>query len=162
LRWIARGALVVYLGLMYDLTLIRFQANNPGFNLIPLRTIIHDFRNGGTELLVNTVGNVAAFVPFGILVAVGFGAWVRSARRVALASFGLSLMIELAQARSGRRVADVDDLILNTLGGLVGYGLLRAWDRLRVKMRSGSGNRSVRSRSVRPPMGTGEASPESS
>ncbi len=141
MRWIARGALLVYLGLMFDLTLIQFPTRNPGYNLIPLRTILHDFRNGGVELLVNTVGNVVALVPFGLLVPVGFKVWARSAGRVALASFGLSLTIELAQARSGKRVADVDDLILNTLGGLVGFGLLRAWERRRVRMRSGSGSR---------------------
>ncbi len=33
-------------------------------------------------------------------------------------------MIEVVQYTSGRRVADVDDLILNTLGGLLGYGVL--------------------------------------
>ena len=37
----------------------------------------------------------------------------------------LSAMIEVGQYVSGRRVADVDDLILNTLGGLLGYLTLR-------------------------------------
>ena len=34
-------------------------------------------------------------------------------------------MIEVVQYGSGRRVADVDDLILNTAGGVLGYCILR-------------------------------------
>jgi glycopeptide antibiotics resistance protein len=40
-------------------------------------------------------------------------------------SLGLSLFIEGGQLLSGRRVPDVDDLILNVLGGCVGYWLSR-------------------------------------
>jgi glycopeptide antibiotics resistance protein len=36
-------------------------------------------------------------------------------------SLGLSLVIEGGQLYSGRRTPDVDDLILNSLGGFLGY-----------------------------------------
>jgi glycopeptide antibiotics resistance protein len=45
-------------------------------------------------------------------------------RQVALFSLTLSLMIEVPQFLTGRRVADVDDLILNTAGGLLGYAMV--------------------------------------
>ncbi len=47
-----------------------------------------------------------------MLVGVGWPGW----------GLGVSLLIEVLQGISGRRVADVDDVILNTLGGLMGYG----------------------------------------
>ena len=154
-KWIASVALLAYLALLFHLTLMRFLMPNPGWNLIPLRTILHDFRVGGGEFLVNTVGNVVAFVPMGVLVPVVFEGWGRSARRVAVTSLGLSLLIELAQARSGRRVADVDDLILNTLGGWLGFGVFRVggWLRSRLKTRSGSSIREAwpEARSKTPP-----------
>jgi glycopeptide antibiotics resistance protein len=39
----------------------------------------------------------------------------------ALFGLSLSLVIEGGQYVSGRRVTDVDDLFLNTLGGVLGY-----------------------------------------
>jgi glycopeptide antibiotics resistance protein len=124
--------LAAYLLVLGDLTLIRFPQRNPGRNLVPLRTIRHDLANrhqdGASEFRVNTLGNVAAFLPAGMLPPLIWPRAFGSARRAALGSFGLSLLIELAQLATGRRCADVDDLILNTLGGLIGYGLLR-WGR---------------------------------
>ena len=40
---------------------------------------------------------------------------------VAVFSLSISFVIEVGQYISGRRVPDVDDLILNTLGGMLGY-----------------------------------------
>ena len=49
-----------------------------------------------------------------------------TAARVAAACLVVSLAIEALQYRSGHRVADVDDLILNVLGGWLG-GLAATW-----------------------------------
>ena len=71
--------------------------------------------------MVNFLGNLAAFVPMGWLL-LGLLGRRRLALRVAGLSLVLSLIIEVLQGLSGRRVADVDDVILNTAGGLIGYG----------------------------------------
>ncbi len=76
------------------------------------------------------------FIPaFNILLTVPFGMFLRyfkkmSLKRVLLCSFLLSLFFELTQLSGlyfiyprGYRLFDVDDLILNTLGGGVGYFL---------------------------------------
>jgi len=39
------------------------------------------------------------------------------------AGFGCSLCIELSQLPFSSRVSDIDDLILNTLGFALGYGI---------------------------------------
>ena len=88
---------------------------------MPFQTIRHDIRNGGGEFRVNVLGNLAAFAPMGVLMPMLMGRR-SSALRVGAMSFGLSLLIESLQGCSGRRVADVDDLMLNTLGGLIGFG----------------------------------------
>jgi glycopeptide antibiotics resistance protein len=63
------------------------------------------------------VGNIVWFVPFGFLLPrlTGWGAGV-----VGLA-FLLSLLIETLQFVLGTGVSEVEDLILNTLGGGIGY-----------------------------------------
>jgi len=124
-KGIASGLLVVYLALLLHLTLFRYHVPHADRNFVPFRAIGHDFRAGGEEFRVNVLGNLAAFVPLGLLAPMLLGPR-GSARRVAALAFGLSLLIESIQGCSGHRVADVDDLILNTLGGLIGYG---AWAR---------------------------------
>ncbi len=124
-----RGALLlliaVYVLFILDLTLLQFPATNPPTNLIPTHTMVADWTAGGRGLLINFVGNIVAFMPMGLI------PWLARPRRtmawhVALFCLSFSAMIEVAQYLSGRRVADVDDLILNTIGGLLGYGTLRS------------------------------------
>lgn len=124
-RSIAMVLLVAYLVVLFDLVLVRFPQPGPPPNLVPLAMIAHYWAEGGRGLLVNLVGNVAAFVPLGLLVP-----WIRTRRtefrEVVLLGLGLSLAIEMLQYASGRRVADVDDVLLNTVGALLGYLAYRA------------------------------------
>ena len=71
LRLLAILLLTVYLTFILVLTLVLFPNNHPSPNLIPLRSILHDWRAGGRELLANFAGNLVAFVPFGVLILIG-------------------------------------------------------------------------------------------
>jgi glycopeptide antibiotics resistance protein len=108
---------------------LRFLATNPKPNWIPFHSMIGDWRNGGRAFVVNFLGNIVAFLPMGLLpphiVRRRTTMW-----RIALFSLAISLAIETGQFFSGRRVPDVDDLILNTVGGVLGYGLSRNGRRL--------------------------------
>jgi glycopeptide antibiotics resistance protein len=73
--------------------------------------------------------NVVVFVPLGLLLPLV--ARVRSARGVLLCGFLISLTMEvlqLANSLTGRggHVADINDLLANTLGTPIGYGIFRA------------------------------------
>jgi glycopeptide antibiotics resistance protein len=134
--------LALYLLLLLYLTLVfhagpRFPRGR-ALELVPLRTTAHFLRAGGWEMVVNVVGNVAAFMPLGVLVPLARGART-SVRRVVLTGAGLSLAIEAAQFASGRRVADVDDVLLNTAGTLLGYGVLALGLRWRSWVRASRG-----------------------
>lgn len=71
-------------------------------------------------VFVNLVGNIIAFVPFGALIR-----WVINRKvtwlEVVGYTFLLSLSVEILQLIARVGVFDVDDLLLNTLGGLVGF-----------------------------------------
>lgn len=76
------------------------------------------------NLITNLAGNILVFSPVGILVPIFME------RRVGLlyiggASFLLSFFIETVQLTFKIGVFDVDDLILNTLGGVIGYLVYR-------------------------------------
>ena len=135
-RWIARVLLVAYLAVLLDLTLWQFPQPHPEPNPIPFLSIRHDLARHNTEAFVNLIGNIVAFLPVGILVPPSASRVAWTAARVAGVALALSLAIEVAQYLGGRRVADVDDLILNTLGGLAGWGLLSI-GLARVRRRSG-------------------------
>ena len=112
--------LAVWLVLFLDMTLRWFPDPHSGTNFIPFKTIRHDLNKGGRDFWINFCGNVVYFIPAGALLP-----WVRSrptsALRVALCALAVSASVETAQYVSGRRVADIDDVILNVSGALLGF-----------------------------------------
>jgi glycopeptide antibiotics resistance protein len=123
-RYILAAILAGYLVFLLDIALFRFPSTNPQANWVPFRTMINDWHQGGQEFVVNFVGNVVAFVPIGLLPPL-IRVRRTTVRQMALLSLAISLTIEVGQYISGRRVPDVDDLILNTVGGVLGAVLSR-------------------------------------
>lgn len=92
-------------------------------NLKPFSTILlfyHSRKLGTGYKLGNLVGNVIGFIPLGILFPLLFRR-LRMGWRTILAVFSVSLGFELLQLIFRLGIFDVDDLILNTAGGIVGY-----------------------------------------
>ena len=116
--------LIAYLVFLLDIALFQFPADHPTPNVVPFRSMINDFRHGGWPFVVNFVGNVVAFVPFGLLPPFILKRPVKLWTVLAF-SLGVSVFIECGQLFSGRRVPDVDDLILNVAGGCLGYVISR-------------------------------------
>jgi len=75
---------------------------------------------GMTAVLTNIVGNIVCFIPFGCMLPI-LSSKVRKVTLVCLISFELSIVIELTQLIFKVGSFDVDDLLLNTFGGFVGF-----------------------------------------
>lgn len=94
------------------------------YNLVPFKEIgrfIHYRESlGWRTVFLNIVGNVAAFLPFGTFLPI-FSTRCRRLLNTALYSFELSLLVELLQLVFKVGTFDVDDLMLNTLGGIIGF-----------------------------------------
>lgn len=90
-------------------------------NLVPFKTIKmyikHYHSINGFD---NLFGNILAFVPFGIFVPAIFSKMSKS-WFVLLHSFWLSLCIELFQLVTHFGEFDVDDILLNCFGAILGY-----------------------------------------
>ncbi len=111
----------------------------PTTQLIPFNFITDFINNSGFVLndfstYITALKSSQFIVPvFNIILTIPFGAYLHyyfkfSFKRTVLWSFLLSLFFELTQVTGlyfiyprGYRLFDVDDLILNTFGGLVGY-----------------------------------------
>lgn len=88
-------------------------------------------------LLIDTAGNVAVFVPLGVLVAAlarGRGSR-RAATAVTLAAL-LSGFIEIAQRVVPGRVSSLRDWLLNVLGAALGAAALVCWQAASDRRRS--------------------------
>ena len=81
-------------------------------------------------MFLNIFGNVLAFMPFGFFLPV---IWVRTRHWyiTVLLSFAMSLLVETMQLVGKVGSFDVDDLILNTLGGVIGYLLFWICNKIR-------------------------------
>ncbi|MFV0634488.1 VanZ family protein [Demequina sp.] len=91
-----------------------------GLNLVPFQEIQRGIDNQDTSAWRNVVGNIVMFVPFGLVIALlgRGGIWVRLLLATVVGAT-FSTVIELTQYWAGR-VADIDDIILNTTGALLG------------------------------------------
>jgi glycopeptide antibiotics resistance protein len=78
--------------------------------------------------LKNALGNIALFLPLGILLPLVSDRW-RSLKRVVLLACCLSVSIETIQFFSAYigspRAVDIDDVLLNTLGACLGFVIYR-------------------------------------
>lgn len=117
------------IGIYFDET--RALYDDLSNNFIPFHTMINFFQDERSYIIKTQIGgNIALFLPFGFLVpllkkkkgnvwnilGIGF-----------LCSLGIETLQFLISTLTGYtyKVFDVDDLILNTLGSVIGYGLFK-------------------------------------
>ncbi len=123
--------LIIYLAVLFWQTFFyaygsyqRFQQAIIEFNLVPFKTIFHYMisfnRLNMNVWFFNLFGNVIAFIPFGLLLPY-ITKKLNNMWRIIVLTVLLSFFIELMQIVYGVGVFDIDDIILNTVGGTVGY-----------------------------------------
>ena len=79
---------------------------------------------GTAAVVINVAGNVAVFIPFGFALPLLFER-IKSFLQVLILSFSMSLLAETMQLVLKVGCFDVDDLLLNTIGGCIGYAVYR-------------------------------------
>lgn len=84
------------------------------------RFIVYRKEVGFTSFMINIVGNVVAFIPFGFILP-AISPRNRKFLNIALLSFELTLSIEIMQLILQVGTFDVDDIFLNLMGGIIGY-----------------------------------------
>lgn len=133
-KWINRASwvlFIIYIGvLVYFLFLSERYGRTAGsgeyrYNLKPLKEIrrfLVNWRILGIEsVFVNLAGNILAFVPFGYILPI-ISPKNRNFLHIFLLSLELTLTVEVMQLLLKVGSFDVDDILLNTLGGILGYG----------------------------------------
>lgn len=105
-------------------------------NFIPFKEILR-YNMGSRLFMKNVIGNMAMFLPYGFFVSY----YLRNDKPylTILLTLITSFSIEFVQLMIGR-VFDIDDILLNLLGGYVGfliyYYIHRFWERLPAVFRT--------------------------
>lgn len=106
------------------------------YNLVPFVEIrrfwIYREQLGVFAVFTNIFGNILGFVPYGFILPI-ITHRVRNGFLIGLSGFGLSLTVEVIQLVTKVGCFDVDDMILNTLGAVIGYLLFGICNYLRRK-----------------------------
>ena len=107
--------------LLYSLILfyvVTFQDVNYGTNnFIPFKEILR-YEVGSSYFIHNVLGNILLFIPFGFFVS-----YILKTKKpiyIIVITLVTSLVIEYTQLLIGRTF-DVDDVLLNIIGGFLGY-----------------------------------------
>ena len=116
-------------------------------NLVPFKTILW-FATVGNKTsnqyllqhaFVNLAGNVVMFIPMGVFLP---SIWhpMRSFWKLLLCFAGLILIVELLQLITFLGSCDIDDLILNVIGAMLGYGLWKLYTVYRKQKKTYNNN----------------------
>lgn len=110
-------SLVFILYVMCLFEVVTMQDNNYGLlNIIPFKEMFR-YQIGSRLFIKNIVGNVLLFLPYGYFVSYYLN--LKKLKPAIILTVIVSLTIECVQLNIGRTF-DIDDIILNTIGGIIG------------------------------------------
>ena len=112
---------LVYFWILIKIILLKNGFINYGYNAnFILFDFVNQYHNQGLSqtLLINILGNLALFIPLSIILINYFKPLTYC--NIIFANFITSLSFELIQLSTGWGIFDVDDIFLNTLGGIIG------------------------------------------
>ncbi len=135
--WMAACALIVYGAILIRVVVfkaiptirighLKFRVAGPHTgpaNFVPFKTIAPQLSGRGNHWvdMVNLMGNILPFMPIGFLAALVFSSFSWWNALVLGVLTGLSFEVMEAVFRVG--IFDVDDIMLNALGVVLGYGV---------------------------------------
>jgi len=139
-RWLATCALIVYSGILIKFIVfkaiptihighLRFKFAHPHTgpgNFVPFKTIVPQVtqligRENHLMDIVNLIGNIIPFMPIGLLAPLVFRSI--SWQKALLLGVVTGLTFEVMEVVFRVGIFDIDDVILNGLGVMIGYGV---------------------------------------
>lgn len=100
-------------------------------NFIPFRTIFSYLERAynstiNTSIVIsNLLGNFVMFVPMGMALPVLFSEKFNKLWKIIVFIIFLVMIIEITQFITFTGSADIDDILLNSIGAMIGYGIIK-------------------------------------
>ncbi len=121
---------IIYILLLFELLTATDTNNFHGMNLKPF-TEITRYPFGSRLFNINVFGNIIIFIPFGLFIAEYLNS--KKVYAIFFISTFTSFVVESVQLKIGRSF-DIDDIILNVLGSIIGYLIYVAMKSVRKKL----------------------------
>jgi glycopeptide antibiotics resistance protein len=109
---------------------LTFRQNLQRANFVPFKTLGVMVGQVDTFVIQNILGNVFLFIPLGILLPILIPS-VASFSRISIAGIALSAMYEVIQLIKVYGIFDVDDIILNSIGAVIGFIIYKQFSHYR-------------------------------
>lgn len=118
---------ILYATILIDGINITFHPGYHLLNLIPFIWVKETYEMGAARMVEQLLMNIVMLIPLGFILPIVFPS-LRQWWKTGLCIMVFILCIEVFQYFIGRS-ADIDDLIMNTLGGLIGYAIMKLCNR---------------------------------
>ncbi|MFC7373603.1 VanZ family protein [Fictibacillus iocasae] len=126
-RWTGAVLFLLYVTILFYATLFTYNhyVYGKSMNLVLFDSIRLMWHSGDYWLIFkNIIGNLMLFFPLGFLLPLisrVFSSW----RTMFIIGFGTSALIEMLQYSYAQRIFDIDDILLNGIGTLMGLLLFK-------------------------------------
>lgn len=116
---------------IYEDTSIFSKEHFNSINIIPFHTIIEYIKGLITDninigiVIINLGINLVLFAPMGVFVTILFKDKIKNIKQFIVAMIIVLLLVEILQFITLRGTMDIDDIILNIVGAILGYGLMK-------------------------------------
>lgn len=121
---------IMYMLLLFELLTATDTNNYHGINVTPFAEISR-YQFGSRLFNINVFGNILIFIPFGMFIA----AYINCKKVYPVFTVALltSIVVEVVQLKIGRSF-DIDDIILNVIGSIIGYLLYKFFRSVKRKL----------------------------
>lgn len=138
MKFVKYSSIILFVMYLSFLIYLTFFARSYGrgvfrreLKIIPFETTmkILTTSNNWHAILINIIGNVVAFMPMGFLLPFMFVRMNSFFKVLSVVLLG-TVSIEVFQYIAGKGTTDIDDVILNALGGILGYLMSKGMTKL--------------------------------
>ena len=119
-------AFIVYILCLFQIVTSQDVSSVHGVNVTLFKELTR-YQIGSRLFIRNIIGNILMFIPFGFFTS--YYLKLDKKRIIFYITMVVSIVIELIQLKIGRAF-DVDDIILNVVGSLLGYFMYRLMDKI--------------------------------
>ena len=115
---------IIYVLLLFELLTGTENSLGSGINYIPFKEIMR-YKFGSKMFIYNVLGNILIFIPFGYFIS----RYIKPKKvwPIVIDALITSITVETVQLKIGRSF-DIDDVMLNIVGGVLGYFVYIALD----------------------------------
>lgn len=123
-------SMIIYVLMLFQVVTSQDVVSWSSNNFIPFKEMLR-YKFGSRLFIKNVVGNLALFLPYGFFAA--YTLKCEKGKLILFLTILASLTIECVQMAIGR-VFDVDDILLNVIGGYLGYLLYHYGHKLNQRL----------------------------